>query len=59
MTTGAEEVTTVDKLQLCFAGEGIVGGPLTFTLTLRGRTLQGDTDDHWSSRGDDRRQPPT
>ena len=33
MTTGAQEVTTVDKLQLCF-----VGGP----LTLRGRTLRGD-----------------
>ena len=33
MTTGAQEVTTVDELQLRF-----VGGP----LTLRGRTLRGD-----------------
>ena len=39
MTTGAQEVTTVDELQLCFVGGGgVVGGP----LTLRGRTLRGD-----------------
>ena len=37
MTTGAQEVTTVDELQLRFVG-GVVGGP----LTLRGRTLRGD-----------------
>ena len=37
MTTGAQEVTTVVELQLCFVG-GVVGGP----LTLRGRTLRGD-----------------
>ena len=37
MTTGAQEVTTVDELQLHFLG-GVVGGP----LTLRGRTLRGD-----------------
>ena len=37
MTTGAQEVTTVDELQLRFLG-GVVGGP----LTLRGRTLRGD-----------------
>ena len=40
MTTGAQEVTTVDELQLRFlgGGGGVVGGP----LTLRGRTLRGD-----------------
>ena len=39
ITTGAQEVTTVDELQLCFIrGGGVVGGP----LTLRGRTLRGD-----------------
>ena len=39
MTSGAQEVTTVDKLQLRFVGGGgVVGGP----LTLRGRTLRGD-----------------
>ena len=39
MTTGAQEVTTVDELQLRFAGGGgVVGGP----LTLRGRMLRGD-----------------
>ena len=38
MTTGAQEVTTVDELQLRFVGGGVVGGP----LTLRGRTLRGD-----------------
>ena len=38
MTTGAQEVTTVDELQLRFVGGGIVGGP----LTLRGRMLRGD-----------------
>ena len=37
MTTGAQEVTTMDELQLRFVG-GVVGGP----LTLRGRTLRGD-----------------
>ena len=37
MTTGAQEVTTVDELQLRFVG-GVVGGP----LTLRGRMLRGD-----------------
>ena len=41
MTTGAQEVTTVDELQLRFAGGGggggggVVEGPLTF----RGRSL--------------------
>ena len=39
MTTRAQEVTTVDELQLRFiGGGGVVGGP----LTLRGRTLRGD-----------------
>ena len=41
MTTGAQEVMTVDKLQLHFAGGGgggVVGGSLTF----RSRTLRGD-----------------
>ena len=38
MTTGAQEVTTVDKLQFHFVGGGVVGGP----LTLKGRTLRGD-----------------
>ena len=39
ITTGAQEVTTVDELQLRFlGGGGVVGGP----LTLRGRTLRGD-----------------
>ena len=38
MTTGAQEVTTVDDLQLRFVGGGVVGGH----LTLRGRTLRGD-----------------
>ena len=38
MTTGAQEVTTVDELQLRFiGGGGVVGGP----LTLRGRMLRG------------------
>ena len=39
MTTRAQEVTTVDELQLRFLGGGVGGGP----LTLRGRTLRGDT----------------
>ena len=39
VTTRAQEVTTVDELQLRFLGGGVVGGP----LTLRGRTLRGDT----------------
>ena len=39
MTTRAQEVTTVDELQLRFLGGGVVGGH----LTLRGRTLRGDT----------------
>ena len=53
MTTGAEEVTTVDELQLCFAG--VVGGPLTLTFDRWGHTLgEGTPDDHWSSRDDDR-----
>ena len=39
MTTGAQEVTTMDEFQLCFVGGGgVVGGPLTF----RGRTLRWD-----------------
>ena len=38
MTTGAQEVPTVDELQLRFVGGGVVGGP----LTLMGRTLRGD-----------------
>ena len=38
MTTRAQEVMTVDELQLRFHGGGVVGGP----LTLRGRTLRGD-----------------
>ena len=43
MTTGAQEVTTVDKLQLHFiGGGGVVGGP----LTLSGRTLRGAPGDH-------------
>ena len=38
-TTGAQEETTVDELQLRFVGGGgVVGGP----LTLRGRMLSGD-----------------
>ena len=40
MTTRAQEVTTVDELQLRFlGGGGVVGGP----LTLRSHTLRGDT----------------
>ena len=40
MTTRAQEVTTVDELQLRFiGGGGVFGRP----LTLRGRTLRGDT----------------
>ena len=40
VTTRAQEVMTVDELQLRFVGGGgVVGGP----LTLRGRTLRGDT----------------
>ena len=38
MTTGAQEVTTVDEFNFVFIGGGVVGGP----LTLRGRTLRGD-----------------
>ena len=39
MTARAQEVTTMDELQLRFVGGGgVVGGP----LTLRGRTLRGD-----------------
>ena len=39
MTTGTQEVTTVDERQLGFVGgRGVVGGPLTF----RGRTLRED-----------------
>ena len=39
MTTGFQEVTTVDELQLRFVGGGgVVRGP----LTLRGHTLRGD-----------------
>ena len=39
MTTGAQEVTTVDDLQLrSVGGGGVVGGP----SILRGRTLRGD-----------------
>ena len=39
MTTDAQEVTTMDDLQLRFVGGGgVVGGP----LTLRGRMLRGD-----------------
>ena len=39
MTTGAQEVTTVDELQLHFAGGGgVVGRPLPH----RGRMLRGD-----------------
>ena len=34
MTTGAEEVMTIDELQLCFAG--VVGGPLTLTFDPQG-----------------------
>ena len=30
MTTGSQEVMTVDELQFRFAGGGVVGGPLTF-----------------------------
>ena len=39
MTTEAQEVTTVDELQL------------RFVCTLRG---DGTPDDHWSTGGDDR-----
>ena len=35
MTTGAEEVTTEDELQLCFA-RGVVGGPLTLSFDSKG-----------------------
>ena len=46
----------MDELQLCFVGGGgVVGGP----LTLRGRTLRGTPDDHWSSGGDDRGRAST
>ena len=46
MTTGAQEVMTVDELHICVAGgrggggggRGVVGGPLAF----RDRTLRGD-----------------
>ena len=38
MTTGAQEVMTVDELQLCFVGGGVLGG----FLTLRGRMMRGD-----------------
>ena len=44
MTSGTQEVTTVDELQLRFdggggvVGGGVVGGP----LTLRGCMLRGD-----------------
>ena len=34
MNTGAEEVMTVDELQLCFAG--FVGGSLTLTFDPQG-----------------------
>ena len=43
MTTGTQEVTTVDELQLHFiGGGGLFGG----RLTLRGRTLRGAPGDH-------------
>ena len=39
MTTGAQEVTTVDELQLCFVGGGgVLGG----FFTLGGRMMRGD-----------------
>ena len=38
MTSGAQEVTTVDELHYFVGGGGVVGGP----LTLRGRMLRGD-----------------
>ena len=43
MTTEAQEVTTVDELQLRFVGgRGVVEGP----LTLRGLRREGTADDH-------------
>ena len=42
MTTEAQEVTTVDELQLRFVGGGVVEGP----LTLRGLRQEGTPDDH-------------
>ena len=42
MTTEAQEVTTVDELQLHFVGGGFVGAP----LNLRGLRLEGTPDDH-------------
>ena len=38
MTIRAQEVTTMDELQLRFLEGGVVGGP----LTLSGHTLRGD-----------------
>ena len=47
MTTGAQEVTTVDELQLRFiGGGGVFGGVFGGPLTLRGRTLIGAPSDH-------------
>ena len=40
MTTGTQEVTTVDKLELRFVGGG---GDVGRHLTHRDRTLRGDT----------------
>ena len=34
MTTGAQEVTTVDELQLRFIGGGVVEGPLTLRVRM-------------------------
>ena len=43
MTTAAQEVTTMDELQLRFiGGGGVVEGP----LTLRGLCQEGTPDDH-------------
>ena len=54
MTTGAQEVTTVDELQLRFVG-GVVGGLWPSGVVH----CEGMPDDHWSSRGDDRERAST
>ena len=43
MTTGAQEMTTMDKLQLRYPGGGGGGGVVGGSLTFRSRTLRGGT----------------